>query len=83
MSTNQALVAARDSNEGVRNIAGILITTVATDTVKAGGSLGTAWPELFPALVEMLGSGQLQVGVWAPLAGGLVVGVESSSCRVS
>eukprot|EP00952_Eustigmatos_sp_NYUAD-ZCMA_P004912 21550-Eustigmatos_ZCMA.PRE.1 len=56
----QALVAARDGNEGVRNIAGILITTIATDIVKAGNSLGTQWPELFPALVEMLSSGQLE-----------------------
>ena len=55
----QALVAARDGNQSVRNTAGILITTLATHALRAGLPLGTAWPELFPALVEMLGGGQL------------------------
>lgn len=55
----QALVAARDGNQSVRNTAGILITTLATHTLRAGLPLGTSWPELFPALVEMLGSGQV------------------------
>ncbi|EWM27737.1 transportin-1 isoform 1 [Nannochloropsis gaditana] len=54
----QALVAARDANKSVRNTAGILITTLATHTLRAGVPLGVAWPELFPALLAMLGSEQ-------------------------
>ncbi|GAB5035916.1 transportin-1 isoform x3 [Nannochloropsis oceanica] len=54
-----ALIAARDGNQSVRNTAGILITTLATYTLRAGLPLGTAWPELFPALVEMLRGEQL------------------------
>lgn len=40
MSFWQALRAARDPLPGVRNIAGIVITTVATNFVKAGAGLG-------------------------------------------
>ena len=60
-TTTQALVAARAAHPGVRNVAGILITTLATHTLRTGLQLGQAWPELFPALLEMLGSGQRAV----------------------
>lgn len=59
--SKQALVAAGAAHPGVRNVAGILITTLATHTLRIGLQLGQAWPELFPALLEMLGSGQRAV----------------------
>lgn len=62
---HQALLAAREAHHsGVRNVAGILITTLATHTLRAGLQLGQAWPELFPALLDMLGSGQKAVSEW-------------------
>jgi len=77
---HHALLAAQDDNEQVRNIAGILITTLATRLIRlgsahenhhhggtdqqrpqanSGGGLSVYWPELLPAVMEMLGSQQI------------------------